>query len=725
MKIKARALSSLIFPWGIALALALALWPGPASAETIQSFGLVVKNDGVPGHDAASLSACLTEVFSKSYIFHAEILENPKGTDRFSLYRAGKEMRLPRVILVEIRPGAPPWLMVRHIDTKTSRARTKSTSLDGSWGGDCDTAFVAITGFFLDPPSPEARRSLTYGEKELEKGNKEGALAWYQHASEADPKSPVPPRRIAKIFQEAGDAHAAMTWYSEALERWALDPWSYLEAANIALGIGEREQAIRYYQFAINAGSPIPRLFNLIGRLYHREGRYALAADQYLEARALDPGDVDILPPLVASLMAEDRFLEAAEHQSLLQKARPSLEGQRLLAELFEEAEEFARAAKALDALPEAERASPAVRRRMAQALLKSGQIEKALPLILELTEANPDDVELARSLGRIHFRQKHFAEAIAVLQKAREGDPNEVFALRLEALARELSGDIDGAMILYEEAFRHETPVRASDAARFLDFAAKHGRLNQAGHGLRTMLPHLKRDDRRVMVMALGERLSREGRVDEALTLYEETLPDLEDHAPAMLALGTLHLKKGNVDKAVDIFELAALIFDEDRVPHYAATRLHAVGEFKKAKTFYQYAHIRNPRNVAAVLSLAEVMMLSDDDPDWVNYTFHLAADLPKNPAMTEKLYFMEILWGMRTNHEEFARSVLDYCLRDMNGNKERSLDLKDWREWIERRFRGEQQVKARAIVDLFEGKISVDAFLKQPVNNAAKNPG
>ncbi|MCZ7582262.1 MAG: tetratricopeptide repeat protein [Deltaproteobacteria bacterium] len=378
-------------------------------------------------------------------------------------------------MLVEIRPGQDaPFVLVSRYGAKKSGAGAARFPLNGDWGRACDAGFIGIIQLFTPEPSGQAAQFVRLGEKALAEGDTATAVGRFSQADQAEPNNAVASRRIAQIYQQAGDAQTALDWYIRALNNAYVDPISALGAAGAAGALGNREWAIQYYQFAINAGLRIPMLYKRMGLYHFEEGRYGLVVQDLTDAYQLDPQDREILVPLVRSLEQEERFLEAANYQKILADAELTYENLAELAYLYERAEEYGRAAPVLRRLIESAPDDWSLRRRLAGAYEKSGKLDDARAVYNNLLTADPNDLASWLGLGRIEYAKRRYPEAVRALESARAIDPFDPATLRLLGMARELTDDIDAALTDYAEAIRWEEGVKNADVARYLALAKK-----------------------------------------------------------------------------------------------------------------------------------------------------------------------------------------------------------------------------------------------------------
>jgi tetratricopeptide (TPR) repeat protein len=415
---------------------------------------------------------------------------------------------------------------------------------------------------------------------------------------------------------------------------------------------------------------------------------------------------------LIDSLAKEERYADAAGYQVIFNRRNNTFEGWRDLAYYYEQSRRFSEAVPVLRNLVAWAPDHPDLRRRLGNALEQIGQIEDAMAVYRDLLARSPDDEGAVKAIGRILYRQKKYSESIQMLASARKLDPFDIDLLRLEGMAREMINDVDGALSTYAEAIRLDSNLQASDVSRYLALAKKHGRLGVAVETLRGLLHSKNMDSRRVLVMALGERLTLDGDLDAAIRLYESVLDSLGEFPPPILSLGDLYLQKGDYEKATNTFLRAAAWFTDAKIPLYAATKLHAAGALRQARALYDYAFSRDSDNITASLALAEILLLLNDDLELVNVYLNYAYRLPKNEAQKAKLQFMMIIWGMRDGRPDYYKPMLKFVMDSAGKGPEIKLDLGVWKQWAQRSFTGADAVLANDLIAFREGSMTAAAF-------------
>ncbi|MBZ0274230.1 tetratricopeptide repeat protein [bacterium] len=688
--------------------------PAATPVDTRSAVGLVVRAESIGGYDPATFRECVRQSINNSHHHYARPIELEPGEPlhRFALVDAGRRATVGDVISVELRRGAAqPVVLVEHVDVVRKTSRTTSYPLDGRYGRACDAAFIGVIQQLWPAPNAEASKFLALGDAARAQNDVDTAIGRFAQAMEADPSSCVPPWRIARLYRDAGSMQEAVEWYQHAISRARVDPTIYLEAAETASALGHEDAAADYYQFAISNGMRIPLVFKLAAEHQFRRGLYALASQSLMDALELDPNDITHLPMLVASLDREDRFAEAAVYQERLNRAAPSFEGTERLARFYEQSDSFGEAITPLRQMVAADPDSLSHRRRLGRALEKSGRLPEALDVFQTIRQASPYDAAALRAIGRIRYREKKYAEAIEAFAAARAQNPYDTDAMRLEAMAREFSGDVDGAMSNFAEALRLDSEVRASDVVRYLALARKHDRVDTAIAELDSIARVHDADGRRVIAMAVVDRLAQDGRAGEAAAYLERRIDNLGRSPAPFIALGDLLLRQGDLERAYDTYVRAAIIFSDAQLPLYGASKMHAAGHFDKALSLYNYSIGREPNNVLTLLSLVEVIILSGGNLDLANVYINNADALPKSPAQSTQLRFLMVMWGYATGRDDFARVQAAWLAGEYEKRPIR-LEMPHWPAWIDANLTGAGHALARDLHAFLGGGLPIDEF-------------
>lgn len=677
--------------------------------------GLIVQSKGFYGEVPAEAARCVVGVFEHSDDVRFEIVDAPKKTDRLSLAKWGKEKGLDEVVVLELRGGAPPMVMAQSVGVRSYSSSIVSRSVDGNGGRACDAAYFALMEIYGRKPSTAVQALITRATQFYQRSDSASAAGYLGQAMETDPAEPAPVRMLGRIYQIGGDLETAMLWYRQATEMRLADGPTFSEAAMAFLAAGETEEGMSLLQQAVARGARVPHYYRVLGRYYYEGEQYASAIENLTDARRLDPRGFAELPILIDALAREERWSEAAALTGEINKAGPTYDGLMTQATYHEYAEEYAQAADILRGLVTVNPGDPDLRRRLGEALEKSGRVDEALAVLVQTVEQDPKNARAWITLGGLYYRQKKFAEAISALQTARGIEPADPQALRLEAMAREFSGDVDGAMANYAEALLRDTSVRESDMVRYLLVAKKNNRLGLAVTSVQDMLPYKGLDDRRTLVMALGQRLVEDGDIDGAIALYRRSADTLGRYAPPYVALGDLYLKRQNWEEAAGSFMAATSMYSDPLIPLYAGQKFQEAGQWEKSRAFYSYSFGINSENAACVVGLAEVSLITDQDRDLINYYINEANALAKSESLTQRYYFLQAMWALRYGESDLANDTIRYTLeRFAKQPVQAGAPWTVWSDWAASAI-GDEDSRALAadVVKLFDGRVNTANFI------------
>lgn len=209
------------------------------------------------------------------------------------------------------------------------------------------------------------------------------------------------------------------------------------------------------------------------------------------EGLAPDAGSMSrALWEMADSAQRGNDFAAAARHYATLLEADPASE-----AAALGRARNLRYAGKPYDAVLFLDEqiarlgARPALRLELAKAHLADDAPAKALPLLLDLARAQPDNWEIHSALGILHDREGRMADGLAAHEKAFRLAPLEPQVANNLALALAMDGRIEQAVeTLTTVAKRSDAPVNALQNLAL--FHALRGDMERAEPLVRRALP-------------------------------------------------------------------------------------------------------------------------------------------------------------------------------------------------------------------------------------------
>jgi tetratricopeptide (TPR) repeat protein len=143
--------------------------------------------------------------------------------------------------------------------------------------------------------------------------------------------------------------------------------------------------------------------------------------------------------------------------------------------------------------------------------LLHEGRAAEAAPLLEDLYEKSPDDVEVALNLGGAYILQHRFGDAVEVLERAARLAPgNEnvwvnLAAARLGPLAESDEAQQEGAIAAYEKALQANAAVPNVHYMLGLIYRSRRDNLRAAAHFTRALEQDPGDNDARRMLSAIA----------------------------------------------------------------------------------------------------------------------------------------------------------------------------------------------------------------------------
>lgn len=178
----------------------------------------------------------------------------------------------------------------------------------------------------------------------------------------------------------------------------------------------------------------------------------------------------------------------------------------------------------------------------LATFLKMQGRFDEAVSA-LDLSQGTPDQTALAMNAkARIRFQQGQMAETEALLQKAREVDPDVTATYHNLALLDIRSGRLDRAVDWYRQALARSP----QDIAARLSLAEGLESLGQIDEALTEL--RQAADSKQVRAyLGLADFLSRHGQPGQAISVLETCLEEHNNFRPALILKARLLLSSGD----------------------------------------------------------------------------------------------------------------------------------------------------------------------------------
>ncbi len=220
---------------------------------------------------------------------------------------------------------------------------------------------------------------------------------------------------------------------------------------------GDNAQAILEYQDALsyekNSG-----VYYALSRNYSRLGKHSLAIEAAKEAVRLEPNNLDYRGTLAAAYVAAYEMDTAAqEYEEIVKRDSTNLDAWYNLARLYQARKPL----RALDLYQQiTARFGPEweVLLQTAELANKVRQFGKAAEALNQMTEIDPGNQALMRTLAQTYARAENYDRALAVLTELREGNPSDLDILAEEAEIHLLRKEYRQASEQFETILKQDT---------------------------------------------------------------------------------------------------------------------------------------------------------------------------------------------------------------------------------------------------------------------------
>ncbi len=476
------------------------------------------------------------------------------------------------------------------------------------------------------------------------KGNFDEALEAYQKAMVCDPEDEYLVRRLAALLIRVNRKKQALDQIEKLIARNPDDKKIKVFQADLYSAVGEYDKAIDIYKKVLSEDPANSALMEKLGKQYLSNLDYTQARIIFEKLVQTDPDSL-LGHYYLAQLYRELKyyrksFVEYAKALEINWSVPLAMEAAALYEdqELFDDAIVLYR--KMIDEQDNIEAAGG----RLVRIYLELGESDKALKVLQEVRSNSSDTQRVDLTMGRIFLEQKKFSEAIEILKKLSDANPELSVARSLLAYSYYESGDLDSAKALslkvkpddtgYDDSVRllieiyskeENVPaaidlvrkaIEATDGNNFLYYSLlsllyeKHDDLEKAEDVLKEAIslftettdPYIK----------YGMFLEKLGRSAEAMTIMQKVLSINSKEPFALNYVGYTWADQGqNLEKAMEyILEAVRLLPEDGFIRDSLGWVYYKVGDFEKAAIELKKAVIFEPEDPTIHEHLADVYL-------------------------------------------------------------------------------------------------------------------
>jgi tetratricopeptide (TPR) repeat protein len=499
------------------------------------------------------------------------------------------------------------------------------------------------------------------------------AIDNYRLAMKEDPSASFLVEEIAELYRASGHLREAVEEAQDALKANPKD----LDARRVLARIYTQEigdpqtnhidetmakRAIDQYVTITTADPQDTDSLITLGRLYRLMNNSVDAEATFKKVLAVDPSNEDAMTGLASVYSDRGDPKSATELLEKLLQSDPSPRTLILLANNYEQMQQYDRAA---DAYRQALKLDPArveLKAALAEDEARAGQLDAALKTYGELAEENPQDAQPYYGMSQIYRQEKNYAMAKQMNDKAKNLDPENPDIQLNEVLLLEDQGKTAEAIASLKSLL--DNTARRSYAPGEREYRAK--LLEQLGVLYRTNEQY----DQAV------DAFRRMGELDTALV----------PHADAQI-VDTYRIARNftKADQDSDasikaypndrtLHEVRAQLFSDEGKTNLAIAELKTLLNGKDDREVYLamadvYRRAQDYTNMAAVLDSAEKLSPTNVMKAAVLFVRGDMYERQKNHAMAEKT-FREVLAIDPKTDPTYASALnyLGYMLADEN---------------------------------------------------------
>jgi tetratricopeptide (TPR) repeat protein len=373
---------------------------------------------------------------------------------------------------------------------------------------------------------------------------------------------------------------------------------------------GDNAQAILEYQDALgyekNSG-----IYYALSKSYSRLGKHTLAIEAAKEAVRLDPDNLDYRRTLAGAYVgAYETDTALLEYEEIVKQDSSSLEAWYNLARLYQPR-------KPLRALELYEQISARfgpeweVLLQTAELANKLRQFNKAAEALSQMTEIDPGNTALLRTLAQTYVRAENYDRALAVLTGLRENNPGDLDLLAEEAGIHLLRKEYRTASEQFEVILSQDTVSMEAKLHVGELYFAQMDKDSTLAPLTRSIFERIRdkypKDWHAYWFLgAIGTAIR-----DDSLTVnnFRKVTELASWNADAWVYLSSVFLDKNNFAEVSHILESALRVVPDDfRVNFLLGVAYNRLGQNEDAVRVLERAHRLNSKDVDAISQLAMV---------------------------------------------------------------------------------------------------------------------
>lgn len=495
-------------------------------------------------------------------------------------------------------------------------------------------------GLRLDPSSLDGLSGLAQTYSNM--GRTDDAERLLKQVLASDPKRVDDSVLLGELLLRSGDYSGALNALGRA-ERLEPGVRQELLMALSYQHLKQFDQANHYLELAKQHAPNNPEVQRSLAGYYRETGNYAAAIAALKSIRSLSP---DVKAELAYTYQLDGKQDEAAKLYSEAANAAPG---------------------------------NSALQLSAAQAEVAAGSIEQATPFLQRAAAIDPEDYRLHAVRGEIARLQEHDEEAVREYNAALAHLPQSpvegpLYGIQLHMNLVELYRSLKNEGAAQQNLEIAQKQISALDEqgpsrAQFLRLRAliklDTGDLNGAGNDIKEALAINSQDPNSLQLD--GDLLVKLDRPEEAITVYKKILAIDPVNRFALTSLGFVCRQVGNDREAEKYFQKLAASYPNLYVPYLAVGDLYAARkEFTKAEAAYHKGYQLAPHNSLIVAGGMNAAIETHQLPLAAEWLSRATSEMQQDPhVMREKERYLSFK-GDYAASAAVGREAIKYLPKD-----------------------------------------------------------
>ncbi|MCL2182161.1 MAG: tetratricopeptide repeat protein [Chitinispirillia bacterium] len=278
---------------------------------------------------------------------------------------------------------------------------------------------------------------------------------------------------------------------------------------------------------------------------------HAAAVAPLREATVLDPKNADLFKRLAAAAGSSKQGAAAVAAMREYVKLNPSeADGYRLLGDYQYNVKDLDGALASYQAAQKIDPKLKGYHKRYAEIQIAKGQTQAVITTLTAVIKNGEADVSTYNTLGMIYHGRKQYKEALGMYREALKLEPSNFDALVAMGQSQVASGDINGAVITYEQAVMMNTGA----VQEYKELGDLYTKQKKDAEALRSYMRYLdKNPTDRAIAASVGRLLFGEQKYADAAKYIQQS----QTADPSVMQiLGESLLRSGKVKDAIAVLE-------------------------------------------------------------------------------------------------------------------------------------------------------------------------